>query len=79
MIDPAQLRAARGLVRWSQRDLADASGVHVNTVKDFEREKAANPTKATLLAWKRALSKAGVEFIDGEDAKGPGVRLKEPQ
>jgi transcriptional regulator with XRE-family HTH domain len=78
MIDPAQLRAARGLLRWSQRELAERSGVHLNTIKDFEREKAANPTRATLLAWQRALSKAGVAFIEGDDRQGPGVRLRDP-
>jgi len=78
MIDPAQLRAARGLLRWSQRELAEQSGVHLNTIKDFEREKAANPTRATLLAWQRALSKAGVVLLDGDDGHGPGVRLRDP-
>jgi hypothetical protein len=27
--------------------------------------------------WQRALELAGVEFIDEDDSKGPGVRLRE--
>ena len=79
MLTPAQLRAARALVGWSRDKLADASGVISNTVRNFENG-ASDPKQSTLLAWRRALSKAGVEFIDdGSDGKGAGVRLREPQ
>jgi transcriptional regulator with XRE-family HTH domain len=58
--------------------LAEASGVFVNTIKAYESG-TSDPKKSTELALMRALRKAGVEFIDGDDAKGPGVRLREPQ
>jgi transcriptional regulator with XRE-family HTH domain len=78
MLDPAQLRAARALLKWSRQDLADRSGTGRETVQDFE-SRGSNPKRGTMLAWERALKKAGVEFIDGDEAKGPGVRLREPQ
>ena len=77
MLTPAQLRAARALVGWSREKLAEASGVIANTIRNFENG-VSDPKQSTLLAWRRALSKAGVEFIDdGSDGKGPGVRLKD--
>jgi transcriptional regulator with XRE-family HTH domain len=34
-----QSRAARALLKWSQRELADTSGVALSTVADFENDK----------------------------------------
>ena len=42
-----QSRAARGLLRWTQADLARAAGVSQLTVRNFEAEKT-SPTRATL-------------------------------
>lgn len=71
---PAQCRAARALLDWSQKDLATAARVGVVTVRQFESA-AATPRNATLDAMKRALEAAGVEFIP-ENGSGAGVRLK---
>ena len=70
----AQVRAARGLVNWSVRKLAERSGVHRNTITNLETERYAGDPE-TLTAVRRALEKAGVEFIE-ENGGGPGVRLK---
>lgn len=80
MLTPAQLRAARALLGWSQEELATrcaGSGTSA-TIKRFETGKS-DPKQSTLIAWRRALSKGGVVFIDGDDKTGPGVRLREPQ
>lgn len=69
-----QSRAARGLLRWTQADLARAAGVSQLTVRNFEAEKT-SPTRATLDVIRRAFEKAGVEFLDD----GQGVRLKPPK
>jgi transcriptional regulator with XRE-family HTH domain len=74
MMTPAQCRAARGLLDWSQQQLADAARVGVVTVRQFEGEKAA-PRNATLDVLRRAIEAAGVEFIP-ENGSGAGVRLK---
>jgi transcriptional regulator with XRE-family HTH domain len=75
MLTPAQLRAARALIGWTREDLADASGVFANTIRNFEHG-ISDPKLSTLHKWRRALETAGVEFIDPTDDKGPGVRLK---
>jgi transcriptional regulator with XRE-family HTH domain len=74
MISPAQSRAARALLNWSQPDLVHASGVSVSTIRDFENGKR-SPIGANLAALQRAFEVAGVIFID-ETGDGPGVRLR---
>jgi transcriptional regulator with XRE-family HTH domain len=73
-ITPAQSRAARGLLGWSQVDLADASKTATKTIADFERG-ARTPYPRTLEDVQGALEKAGVEFIE-ENGGGAGVRLR---
>jgi ribosome-binding protein aMBF1 (putative translation factor) len=71
-----QIRAARGLLRWSAEDLAREATLGLATIR--RAEGAENETSMTLandLAVRRALESAGVEFID-ENGGGPGVRLK---
>jgi len=72
MITPSQCRAARGLLDWSQQQLAEAARVGVVTVRQFEGG-GAQPRNATLEVLRRALEAAGVELTNGE---GPGVRLR---
>jgi predicted transcriptional regulator len=74
MITPAQCRAARALLDWSQQDLATAATVGLVTVHQLEAG-TSRPRSATLEVVKRALEQAGVEFID-ENGGGPGVRLR---
>ncbi len=69
-----QIRAARALLGWEQRQLAAAAGVSVETVSRLERTRG--PVSAytgTAEAITKVLQDAGVEFID-DDA--PGVRLR---
>jgi transcriptional regulator with XRE-family HTH domain len=73
-VSPAQCRAARGLLGWSQSDLSEASKTATKTVADFERG-ARVPYPRTLEDIREALETAGVEFID-ENGGGPGVRLQ---
>ena len=77
MITPSQCRAARGLLDWSQQELAKRAQVGVVTVRQLEAD-AHEPRRATLDVIRRALEAAGVEFID-ENGGGPGVRLRKSQ
>ena len=70
----AQVRAARGLLNWSVRRLAESAGVHRNTVSNIETGRFRGE-EATLDAIRSALESAGVEFI-AQDNGGPGVRLR---
>ncbi len=78
MITAAQLRAARGLLDWSQTRLAEASGLALSTVKRMEgSEGVLRGTAENVWKIQRAFEDAGVIFID-EDGEGPGVRLRKP-
>jgi predicted transcriptional regulator len=77
MITPAQCRAARALLDWTQQDLADSARIGVATIRLFEGA-AADSRHATLTVLRQTFQSAGVEFID-ENGGGPGVRLRERQ
>lgn len=71
-----QIKAARALLRWSQGDLATASGISLPTIKRLEA--AHGPIGGrddTAAAIRTALEAAGVEFI-AENGGGAGVRLR---
>jgi predicted transcriptional regulator len=74
MISPEQCRAARGLLDWSQQELANKAAVGIVTVRQLEAG-THEPRRATLDVVRRAFEKAGVEFIE-ENGGGPGVRLR---
>jgi transcriptional regulator with XRE-family HTH domain len=76
MITASQCRAARGLLDWSQQDLAKQARVGVVTIRQLEAG-SHEPRSATLQVVRHALERAGVEFID-ENGGGAGVRLKKP-
>ena len=75
----AQLRAARGLVGWTQSELASISGVGISTVRRMESsEGRLRGTAENVWKIQNALERAGVVFTDQKDECGPGVRLKDP-
>ncbi|KAB1121579.1 helix-turn-helix domain-containing protein [Neorhizobium galegae] len=78
VITGAQIRAARGLVRWSADDLAAAAHIGISTVRRAEADDGFPPTTtANLKAIQLALESAGVEFIP-ENGGGAGVRFRKP-
>jgi transcriptional regulator with XRE-family HTH domain len=74
IVVPAQIRAARALLGWSQEDLANEAAVGLSTVRDLESQRRALDTAAAG-AIRLALQNAGVIFIPGEAKAGPGVRV----
>jgi transcriptional regulator with XRE-family HTH domain len=74
IITSEQIRAARALLRWEQKELAEASKVSLPSVKRLETipgELAAQVR--TVEALRQALEAAGVEFTNGGR---PGVRIR---
>lgn len=59
---PSLIRAARGLLNWQQQDLADAAGLSLSAVNNYERE-LGKTRPATIQAMQGALEQAGVEFL----------------
>ncbi len=70
MIGIEQIKAARGLLDWSQEDLSHHSGISKTAINNLER-RVVTPRQQTADALQSAFEVAGVEFIDG-----PGVRLR---
>jgi transcriptional regulator with XRE-family HTH domain len=73
MMTPAQSRAARALIEWSQEELAKAAHLGLSTIRDFEKGRR-TPSHNNLLGMRTALEAAGVLFIP-ENGAGAGVRL----
>jgi transcriptional regulator with XRE-family HTH domain len=73
ILSPEQCRAARGLLAWSQDQLANRAGVGNSTVRDFEKGRRV-PTTDNLALVRNALEAAGVIFET--DGKFVGVKLK---
>ena len=69
MITPAQCRAARGLLDWTQQQLADEARVGVVTVRQLEAGNTV-PRRSTLEVIQRAFERAGVDLINENGRSG---------
>jgi transcriptional regulator with XRE-family HTH domain len=77
MITGAQIRMARGYLRWSAKELADKSGVAESTIKRMEQDEGFPVARgANIEAVHNALRDAGIDFIP-ENGGGVGVRLRQ--
>lgn len=70
MINPEQIRAARGLLDWSTANLAEKSGLTVNGINKIERGHV-SAHRDTLEVLQKTLEDNGIDFTDNS-----GVRLK---
>jgi transcriptional regulator with XRE-family HTH domain len=70
MINVRQIRAARGLLDWSQAELAKASGLSLPAITKIERG-TGHPRQDSLQAIRAAFENNGVEFLDT-----PGVQMR---
>jgi len=70
MITVRQIKAARGLLDWTQDKLAGAAKLSRPALNNLERG-VTSPQTETLRRIRKALERAGVEFISG------GCRMKE--
>jgi transcriptional regulator with XRE-family HTH domain len=77
ILTPALCRAARGLLDWTQADLADRAQVSRSTIRDYEgrHHEIHRATEAQL---RLAFEEGGVRFIDLEKA-GTGLCLPAPE
>lgn len=73
------VRAARALLRWEQKDLAERSGVSLPSIKRLETKPGLLAAQArTASDIRRALEVGGIQFIP-ENGGGAGVRLRKPE
>lgn len=75
-LSPEQCRAARGLLDWTQEELAEKAKVSRSTIRDFEngRHSLHHSTADQVV---EALEQGGAVLIPPDEA-GPGVRLQKP-
>jgi transcriptional regulator with XRE-family HTH domain len=69
-ITTAQIRGARGILNWSQSDLAERTGISATSIGSIENNQS-TPRESTLKAIRQAFEKNGIEFLGLE-----GVRLQ---
>ena len=76
MITSGQIRAARSFLKWTGKELAEASGVAFSTLMRLETGEGIPSAQAkTLDAIQKAFEAAGLEFI-GTPESGAGVRWR---
>jgi transcriptional regulator with XRE-family HTH domain len=73
-----QIRAARGALGWSVRELADRTGVGTATISRYEiADPVPRSRKDNLEKIQATLEAAGIEFIGTPDDR-PGIRIGKP-
>lgn len=74
IVTGAQLRAARGILNWSVRDLAETASVSPSTIRRLEESDGApSGPEPSLAGLRTTLENAGVEFLFPPTGK-PGLR-----
>lgn len=69
-ITTAQIRGARGILNWSQSELAERTGISSTSIGSIENGQS-TPRASTLQTIRKTFEDAGIEFIGLE-----GVRLR---
>lgn len=70
-ITTAQIRGARGILNWSQADLAERTGISATSIGSIENG-VSTPRASTLASIQNAFENVGIEFTPGS-----GVRLRD--
>lgn len=75
-ITTAQIRGARGILNWSQQDLAQRTGISATSIGSIENGQT-TPRESTLSTIRKTLETAGIEFIglDGVRQRSGDVRI----
>lgn len=75
---PHQLSAARGMLRWSLRELSERTNITTDTINRIERGEITTPREATVVALRTCFEEHGIEFIqDGVRLRGDHWRVYE--
>jgi transcriptional regulator with XRE-family HTH domain len=75
-ITTAQIRGARGILGWSQQDLAQRTGISATSIGSIENNQT-TPRESTIQTIRKTLENAGIEFIglDGVRKRRDDVRI----
>lgn len=75
MITAAQLRAARGLLDWTRSELAKASGLSAETIKNIEHG-IYTPQETTIAAIVNAFAQHNIEFTSDEGVRKMAYQVR---
>lgn len=76
MLHSGQIRAARALLGWRQEDVAQVADIGLATIRRLERgEGLLKGNVSTAAKIKAAFERAGIQFIDDDEAGGIGLRM----
>jgi len=73
MISLKQIRAARGLLGWTQKDLAERCGFSTGAINRIEKG-ASDPKSSSLRLIQAVFEKEGIVFIDDDNFEGVKLR-----
>lgn len=77
MITIRQIRAARALLGWEQRELADRAGISLTSLSRIERSPAHDARMSTMEKIRATLMAAGIAFVNRDDGV-IGVMIRPP-
>lgn len=77
-ITTAQIRGARGILNWSQQDLAQRTGISATSIGSIENGQT-TPRASTVETIRTTLENAGIEFLglDGVRVRDNNVKIYE--
>lgn len=75
VLTPKQLRAGRIFLGWTRAVLSKQSGVSIEAIRAFEVRRS-DPRLTTIGKLRGALERGGLELLDDDGEKGPGLRLR---
>ena len=76
---PEQIRAARAILKWSARELAEKVGLGLTTIQRMESDGGVGGAlNRNVTAVQKVFEEAGIEFIPANGG-GAGVRLRKPR
>lgn len=74
MITPREIRAARSFFGWSRQDLADLSGLSLNSITRLESG-AVDSRTATVETVTKLFEERGIAFLSRSEG-GEGIRFR---
>lgn len=74
-ITAAQIRGARGILNWTQGDLAERTEISATSIGSIESG-ATQPRETTLAVIQKAFEDSGVEFTDNDGLKRRSSEIK---
>ena len=76
MLTKEQSLAARALLRWRQKDVANRTDIGERSIRRFETGRPVD--KKSLRLMRKIYEEAGIVFVDPTHDSGPGAYLREP-